>query len=144
MQPVQIPEQLSTHLELRTRWSDEDNQGVLNNAVYLSLFEEGRHRYMTDLGFMEHNRFPYLLLQTNVRFVRPGRGAAQVQLELGTMHLGRTSFVQAYRVRSAQGEIWCEAEAVMVFYDPETMESIPMPESFRSAVQRLEGWPSDG
>jgi len=24
----------------RTRWSDEDSQGVLNNAVYLTLLEE--------------------------------------------------------------------------------------------------------
>jgi len=58
---------------VRSRWSDEDNQGVLNNAVYLTLFEEARHAYFGRLGLLEGNRFPFLLAQSNVRFLRPGR-----------------------------------------------------------------------
>ncbi len=32
-------------------------------------------------------------------------------LELGTTHLGETSFTQAYRLRGPGGEVWAEAEA---------------------------------
>ena len=52
MQPPDIPDQLGTHLTLRTRWSDEDNQDVLNNAVYMTLFEEARHGYFSALGLL--------------------------------------------------------------------------------------------
>ena len=44
----------------RTRWSDEDNQNVLNNAVYMTLLEEARHAYFGKLGLLEGWHFPFL------------------------------------------------------------------------------------
>jgi len=133
-----VPESLSTCVSLRTRWCDEDNQAVLNNAVYMTLFEEGRRAYFEELGLIEHNRFPFLLAQTNVRFLRPGMGGVAVDLELGTTHLGETSFTQAYRLRGPGGEVWAEAEARLVCYEPSTGKSRPMDEGFRSAITNRE------
>jgi len=139
MNQPQVPEALSTRVTLRTRWCDEDNQAVLNNAIYMTLFEEGRRAYFDALGQLEGNRFPFLLAQTNVRYLRPGTGGVEVELELGTTHLGRTSFVQAYRLRGPDGEVWAEAEALLVCYDPETGSSLPMTDAFRAAIEGREG-----
>ena len=137
---VPASETLRFRARLHTRWSDEDLQGVLNNAVYLTLLEEGRHAYSGALGLLEENVFPFLLLQTNVRFLRPGVGGVDVLVELATTALGETSFTQAYRVRDAASDVvWCEAEAVLVTYDPTTGAKAPMPETFRSAVAEFEG-----
>ena len=123
----------------RTRWSDEDNQDVLNNAVYLTLLEEARHAYFTELGLLEGNRFPFLLAQCNVRFVSAGRGGTDVEIELITTHLGTSSFRQAYRVReSGTGEVWCEAEAVLVTWDPVTGAPVEMAPELRAAVEAYE------
>lgn len=135
-------DRLSFRARLRTRWSDEDLQGVLNNAVYLTLLEEGRHAYFDALGLLEANAFPFLLLQTNARFVQPGRGGADVVVEMATTALGRTSFTQVYRVRDAASDaVWCEAEAVLVTYDAATGAKMPIPEAFRAAVAEREGMP---
>ena len=107
-------EELRFRARMRTRWSDEDNQAVLNNAVYLTLFEEARHAYFSGLDLMDGARFPFLLAQTNVRYLHPGRGGVEVEVQLGTQHLGTTSFRQAYRVRELDGPILCEAEALLV------------------------------
>lgn len=139
MNDPQVPETLSTHVSLRTRWCDEDNQAVLNNAIYMTLFEEGRRAYFDSLGLLEQNRFPFLLAQTNVRFLRPGAGGVEVELELGTTHLGTTSFTQAYRLRGPEGEVWAEAEARLVCYDPATNTSCAMGEGFRAAIAAKEG-----
>jgi acyl-CoA thioester hydrolase len=139
MNDPQVPEALSTRVTLRTRWCDEDNQAVLNNAIYMTLFEEGRRAYFDALGLLEGNRFPFLLAQTNVRFLRPGAGGVEVELELGTTHLGRTSFTQAYRLRGPGGEVWAEAEARLVCYDPGTNASCAMAEGFRAAIASREG-----
>jgi acyl-CoA thioester hydrolase len=139
MNPPQVPETLGTTVGLRTRWSDEDNQSVLNNAVYLTLFEEGRLAYFTELGLMDGRRFPFLLAQTNVRFVKAGHGGAEVSLEMGTLELGRSSFVQAYRLRGPDGEVWAEAEALLVCYDPQTGRSRPMAPEFRAAIADRDG-----
>ena len=64
---------------VRTRWSDEDNQGVLNNAVYLSLLEEARYQYCDHLGLIEPgNHFSFVLARTDIVFLAPGRGPAGV------------------------------------------------------------------
>lgn len=139
LSPPDVPpsEALSFRAHLRTRWSDEDNHGVLNNAVYSTLFEEGRLLYFSRLAALRENRFPFLLAQTNVRFLRPGRGGEEVVVEMGTRHLGRTSFVQAYRVVDAQGVAWAEAEAACVFVD-EDGRPTPIPEEVRRGIEELE------
>ena len=108
MEAPEIPEFPQFVHETVTRWSDDDSQGVLNNAVYLTLFEEARHGFSRAAEVLVDGAFPFLLAQTNVRFVSPGRGGESVRVELSTVHVGTRSFRQAYRVRSAEGEIWAE------------------------------------
>lgn len=142
MEPVAVPEDhtLSTRVELTTRWSDEDNQGVLNNAVYLTLLEEARLVYFRALDLLEPSgAFPFVLAQCHVRFVAPGRGGQRVEVHLGTVHLGTTSFEQVYRVRSeADGAIWCEARALLVAWDNRARAKRPLSAEFRAAVRAHE------
>jgi acyl-CoA thioesterase FadM len=125
---------------LRTRWSDEDNQRVLNNAVYSTLFEETRYAYFTHLGLLEQNHFPFLLAQSNIAFMAPGRGGVEVEAEVATVHLGTSSFTQAYRVRDASlGVVWCEAESRLVAWDNARGSKMPIPAAFRARVAEFEG-----
>lgn len=125
---------------VHTRWSDEDNQNVLNNAVYMTLFEEARLGWARELGLLAGNHFPFLLAETHVRFVAPGKGGVEVEVELGTTRLGSSSFEQAYRVRElATGAVWAEARARLVCYDPTTKKSRPMDAQFRGAIVAFEG-----
>lgn len=138
MQPPQVPpdEALSFRFRMRTRWSDEDALGVLNNAVYLTLCEEGRLRWCRELGLLDARErdFPFVLGTTVVRFVAPGRGGEEIELRMGTTRLGRRSFTQVYRVAGADGKVWAEIEADLVIWDPAARRSGPMPETFRAAV----------
>ena len=142
MQPPRVPrsEELRFRVRLRTRWSDEDNQNVLNNAVYLTLLEEARHAYFGELGLLEQNHFPFVLAQTNVAFLRPGTGGAAVEVELCTKMLGKSSFTQAYRVREVDRDaVLCEAEAVFVCWDNAARAKRDMAPEFRAAVAAFEG-----
>ncbi len=142
MHTPQVPDSalIRFRARLRTRWSDEDVQGVLNNAVHLTLLEEARHAYFGRLGLLEHNRFPYLLAQCNLRFLAPGRGPSDVEIETATVELGTSSFRQAYRVREVPGgKVWAEAEALLVCYDAQTGHSRPMEPHFRRALAEFEG-----
>lgn len=142
MHAPQVPEssRIRFRCKARTRWSDEDNQNVLNNAVFMTLLEEARHAYFQRLGLLEGRHFPFLLAQCNVRFVAPGKGGVDVEIEVVTTRLGKSSVEQAYRVREgANGPVWCEAQAVLVIYDPRAGRSAPMSPAFRSAVEGFEG-----
>ena len=125
-----------TTYRLSTRWSDADAQGVLNNAVYLTLFEEARLRLCSGLGLLDdEGNFPFLLASTQVQFRSPGRGGSDVDVSLATPRLGRSSFEQSYEVRGPDGTLWCEGTATLVCYDPETGASRPMTDAFRSALE---------
>ena len=143
MELPDVPESLRFSVRLRTRWRDEDNQGVLNNAVHSTLLEESRLAYFRELGLMDRPQFPFVLAQTNIAFLAPGRGGAEVVVECGTTHLGRTSFCQAYRIRSIgpSGEPAAPiaiAEARLVLVDA-TGASCPMTDEFRRRVAEHEG-----
>lgn len=145
METPQVPDSSTIRFRvvLRTRWSDEDNQNVLNNAVYLTLFEEARHRYFGGLGLLEGNHFPFVLAQTNVVFVAPGRGGVEVEVEAMTTKLGASSFTQVYRVKdAASGVVWCEAEARLVAWDNVKRTKGVMAYAFRQKLAAFEGRPS--
>ncbi len=142
MQPPSLPssDAIRFRFVTRTRWSDEDRQGVLNNAVHLCLMEEARFAYFEALGLLEEGRFPFLVAQSNVRYLAPGRGGVEVVVELATTRLGTSSFGQVYRVRErASGNVWCEAEALLVWYDERTGTSREMSPEFRRMVAAYEG-----
>ncbi len=141
MHEPDVPESeaLRFRIERRTRWCDEDRFGVLNNAIYMTLFEEARLAYFEQLGVVEDGRFPFLLAQTNVRFLAPGRGGQRVTLEVATRALGTKSILQVYRVRGQDGEAWCEAEALLVTVDVGTLQTKPMGAALRAAVTDFEG-----
>ncbi len=142
METPQVPpsEAMPFRFRLWTRWSDEDAMGVLNNAVYLSLMEEARWRWCERLGLLaERHSFGFVLALARQRFVRPGRGPAEVEVELATLRLGGSSFQQAYRIRdAASGETWVEADAVLVTWDLAARAKTPLPERFRAAVREHE------
>jgi acyl-CoA thioester hydrolase len=85
--------------EAPVRWSDLDAAGVVNNAVYLTLLEQCRFAYFKELGLLEGNGFPFLLGETSIRFLRPGREAGSVAVAARVTRLGTKSFEMEYEVR---------------------------------------------
>lgn len=146
MQVPQVPldEEFRFRCRVFTRWSDEDLQGVLNNAVYATLCEEARYRYFEQLQLLEADRhFSFVLLQSNIRFLAPGTGATEVEIGVRTGYLGSRSFRQTYRIRAVEsGVVWAEAEAALVIWDPVSRSSAAVPDAFRDAVLALEGKPA--
>lgn len=136
---VPPPAELRSRYRVHTRWSDEDNQKVLNNAVYLTLFEEARHAYFTELGLLDENQFSFVLAQTNVRFLRPGVGGADVVVSMATTYVGMSSFRQSYRVGPEGEEPWAEAEALLVAWDNTARQKRRIDPAFRAALVEREG-----
>ena len=142
MEEPRIPSDFRFETKLTVRWSDEDHHRVVNNAVYLTLMEEARLAYFTELGLMEDGRFPFVLAQANVVFVRPGRGGRSVNVAARTTQLGNSSLGQAYRISDAEtGEVWCVGEARLVAWDIEAKEKRNFPDAWRETLSRYESDP---
>lgn len=114
------------------RWSDADLQGVVNNAVFLTLFEQARYGYFARLGLLRNDAFPFLLGSTNVRFVRPARAGMAVDIETRVVRLGNKSFDMAYRV-ALDGQTLADGGATLVWVD-EQLRSVPIPDAARREI----------
>ncbi|KAG2392869.1 hypothetical protein C9374_009446 [Naegleria lovaniensis] len=128
---------------LPTRWSDEDNQKVLNNAIYLTLFEEARTDYFgpntLNLLDPETLTYPFVLLKCDLRCIAPGKGFKQCDVYIKTSQVGTSSFTQLYRV-SWEGTVWCEAEAVIVYYNFAKKTKENLPDHWRESITKYENY----
>jgi acyl-CoA thioester hydrolase len=121
------------------RWVDVDSAGVVNNAVYLSLMEQARYLYFTHLGLLNDHAVPFLLAETTVKFLRPGRLEMKVEVAARVGALGTTSFQMDYEVRAAE-EVLATAHAALVWVDAR-MRPVPIPDDVRAAIAQFEEMP---
>lgn len=121
----------------RIRWVDLDAAGVLNNAVYLTLLEQARWGYFRRLGLVERDRFPFLLGESRVRYLAPGRAGDEVLVRARVSRLGTKSFDMEYELEGPRGPLalgW--ATLVWVADD---LTSVPIPLAARAALAAFEG-----
>ncbi len=119
--------------EVPLRWVDVDAVGVVNNAVYLSLLEQARYLYFEHLGLLSGPMLPFLLAETNVKFVRPGKLGMKVE---ATTRLGNRSFAMQYEVRGDE-QVLVTATAALVFVDAQH-QPCAIPEPWRQAMAEFD------
>lgn len=119
------------------RWVDVDSEGVVNNAVYLSLMEQARFAYFEQLGLLAGGNVPFVLAETTVRFLRPGRLRMDVATAARVTRLGRTSFAMEFEVR-ADGGVLASGSAVLVYVDA-ALKPVPIDALARTRIAAFEG-----
>ncbi|MCR9244128.1 MAG: acyl-CoA thioesterase [bacterium] len=118
------------------RWVDVDSEGVVNNAVYLSLTEQARFLYFEELGLLANERVEFVLAEATVRFRRPGRLGMQTAVAVRTTGFGRTSFRMSYEVR-ADDAVLATVAVVLVWVD-EKLAPVAVPDAVRDAITQFE------
>lgn len=136
MEAPRVAKKTQHRYTLRTRWSDEDRQGVLNNAASLTLCEEARLAWCRHHRLLEGADFPFVLAQANTRWIAPGAGGVEVLVELSTLEIGATSFTQCYRILAADGaRVLVECEARLVAWDARSRGKAPLSDRLRAALE---------
>lgn len=118
--------------EVPLRWVDVDCVGVVNNAVYLTFVEQARYLYFQHLGLMGDHVLPFLLAETKVQFLKPGRLGMKIEVAARTSKLGESSFHMDFEVRG-NDEVLAKVHAVLVFVD-ERQKPRPIPRDYREAI----------
>jgi acyl-CoA thioester hydrolase len=118
------------------RWVDTDAEGVVNNAIYLTLMEQARWQYFDHLGLLPDRRLPFVLAEANVKFLRPARIGMKIEVAACTTKLGNSSFEMAYEIRF-QDQVLATGTAALVFVDS-LWKPVPMPQAVREAISQFE------
>ncbi|RFA26185.1 thioesterase superfamily protein [Alkalilimnicola ehrlichii] len=131
--------------EIKTRWGDMDSLGHVNNAVYLSYFEQARTGWFDSLrkdGGSVTGADPNgpVLVHTSCTYLRPVHHPARLLVRLYGEGPGRSSFGTSYEVRDADDPeiLYTTGDAKIVWIDFQSNRPIPVPEGIRALLPRAE------
>ena len=110
----------------RVRFRDCDSMGHVNNAVYSTYLEEAR---LDVLGGLRE----FILARVEIDFRDELRAGEEIEVGTRAGRLGTKSFDLEHEIR-ADGRVVAEAKSVLVAYDYDRGESVPLSEELRARL----------
>jgi acyl-CoA thioester hydrolase len=123
--------------QIEIRWRDVDAYLHVNNAVYATYLEEGRDEWLEDtLGDMG-SAWDYVLARVAIDFRRELRLEDEaVVVTCRLERIGNSSLTLREQIRTRDGEVAAESEAVLVARDGESGRSRPLSDVERETFTR--------
>ena len=129
---------------VRIYFEDLDAMGVVHNGRYVMLFERALAAYWARAGWTYDPSQPrfaevlFVVKELTITYHEPITRIGTVQVQLWLDHLGTTSVVYGFRVRSDDGTvIHAEGRRVQVRLDPPTLRSALIGAELRKACRAL-------
>lgn len=122
-----------------TRWSDNDQYGHVNNAVYYLYFDTAVNAFLSE-RCGEVRSLPALgvVAETSCRFLREAAFPDVLEVGLSLLRLGASSVTYAVGVFPEGGdEPHAVGRFVHVYVDPVTRRPTRVPDPVRAAVEPL-------
>jgi acyl-CoA thioester hydrolase len=118
---------------VRASLRDIDGLGHVNNAVYVTWFEEARTHWLFErMGLKTMEEFAFVLASTEIHFRSPVHLHERVEIRLVPIRVGSKSWELAYEGRAVEdGRLVVEGRSVQVQYDFAAKTSIPLQGAWR-------------
>jgi acyl-CoA thioester hydrolase len=118
------------------RWSDVDAYQHVNNAVYATYLEECRDEWVEQALGEVGDSWDLVLARVAIDFRRELRlEDEEVVVSCTLVRIGNSSLTLREEVRTQDGELSAEAEAVLVARDRELGRSRPLTDAEREAFE---------
>lgn len=129
---------------MEVRYGDIDAQGHLNNAKYLTFFEQARIEYFTELGlFTKDQSFEdigVIIADIHIKYEAPIRLGMPVTVGVRTVKVGKKSiFIDQCVVDPATEKVYASGTVILVAYDYRRHETMPVPDNWRQKTEQFEG-----
>lgn len=128
---------------INVRFGDMDAMGHVNNATYLTYFEQARVEYYIHLfgrKVEEMREQSFIIAEATVKFRAPAVGGDRLQVFARISRMGVKSFDLEYRIVNAETrQLIAEGTTVQVMYDYERRVTLPIPDTMKEVVETFEG-----
>jgi len=124
-------------ITIALRWGDQDAFNHVNNAMYLRYLEEARVRWLADVvSDWDHgDGSKPIMAAVQANYRRPLTWPGEIVVQLFCEKLGTSSITIGHRIVDARDTslLYMDGNVVMVWIDPTTGRSTPLPEAIRAA-----------
>ena len=129
---------------IEIRYGDLDPQGHVNNARYLTYFEQARIAYMIELGLFTKGQsfleIGVILADIHITYFAPIYYGEQIKVGVRTAKMGNKSMTWEQNILDANtGKELARGEVVLVTYDYREEKTMPIPEEWRKKLLEFEG-----
>jgi acyl-CoA thioester hydrolase len=129
---------------IEVRYGDLDPQGHVNNAKYLTYFEQARVNYLIQLGLFSRDQsfmeIGVVIADIHIAYHAPIHYDDNIKVGVKTIKLGGKSVVLDQCVMSTDtGKTMAEGKVVMVTFDYKDLKSIPVPVEWKNRISEFEG-----
>ena len=129
---------MSHEKRVEIRWSDVDAYMHVNNAVYATYFEECRDEWVERTLGAAGDSWDFVLARVAIDFRRELRlEDEEVTVSCALERIGNSSLTLREQIRTRDGDLAAEAEAVLVARDRTLGRSRPLSEAEREAFERV-------
>lgn len=140
----EILSRFTLRIPINIRFSDFDTLKHVNNANFLTYLEEARIKYFEEVITSEEVDWwqdGMILARMEIDFRKPITGIRNYFVYIRCSRIGNKSFDFSYVITREENnsvETIAEAKSVMVCYDYEKEETVPMREDWKEKVKRYE------
>ncbi|WP_233843120.1 thioesterase family protein [Dyella sp. 2HG41-7] len=122
---------------ISVRWRDLDAFNHVNNSTYLTYLEESRLQWLQNVPgpWLNEHAMP-VMAASELRYRLPIEWPGQLHIQLLLERLGNSSMTIAHRIVDAADpdKLYCDGNVVMVWIDPATGKSTPLPPAIKAAI----------
>ena len=122
-------------VEMDVRWGDLDAFNHVNNAAFLVYTQEARLAWLAGVEgvWMDATMMP-VVAAAHMNYRRQLAWPTRIRVDLATTRVGTSSMTIAHRIVAADDQqvVYADGDTVVVWIDPRSGRSVPLPESIRA------------
>jgi acyl-CoA thioester hydrolase len=128
-------------LPLQIRFNDVDKFGHVNNTVYFQFYDTAKTDYIaTVCKGVDWKRLAIVVVKIEAEFVAQIKGDDHIAGRTRIVKIGNKSFhLEQDVIDTNTQEVKSRCLSVMVLYDLERQQTIPLPDEWRRAIIDYEG-----
>lgn len=125
------------------RYGDLDPQGHVNNAKYLTYFEQARVYYLIHLGLFGKDQsfmdIGLIIADIHIKYNAPTHYGDEIKTGVRMAKIGNKSIiVEQVVVDTKTGAEMAKGEVIMVTFDYRAKKTIPVPNEWRETITKFE------
>ena len=129
---------------IEVRYGELDPQGHVNNAKFLTYFEQARIEYWIQMGFFSRDQsfmeIGVIIADVHITYLEPVYFGQNIKVGVRVVRLGNKSMNWEQNVVDADtGRELARGELVVVTYDYKQEKTIPIPQRWREKIIEFEG-----
>ncbi len=139
-----IPDSIFKHsTPIQLRYVDMDSFGHINNANYLTYFEEARIKYLDDIVGWNYgwSKEGIIMARAEIDYKLPAHFKDDLKIYTRCSHIGNKSFTLEYKVIKIEKKnelVLATGSTVVVMYDYEINTSIAVPELWKEKLKKFD------